>query len=66
MNNKRTKKLEGDIGAFIKQYQRKAHPGSDPNDRRYDRNIEEKVKHMNPEELSELLYGREEDDEQEY
>lgn len=65
MKSRRTRKLEGDIGAFIKQYQRKAHAGMDPNDRGYDRKLEEKIKHMSPEELSDLMYGREEDDERE-
>ena len=61
MKSKRTKKLEGEIGTFIKQYQRKAQARWDPNDRRYDRKLEEKIKHMSPEELNELLYGSEDD-----
>ncbi|WP_020407205.1 hypothetical protein [Hahella ganghwensis] len=65
MKSKRDKKLEGDIGAFIKQYRRKAQAGWDPNDRSYDRKLEERIKHMSPEELSDLLYGSEEDDKQE-
>ncbi|WP_250461286.1 hypothetical protein [Microbulbifer litoralis] len=63
MKSKRKKNLEGEIGAFMKQYARKAYPGWDPNDRSYDRKLEEKIKHMNPEELSELLYGGSEDEE---
>lgn len=55
--SKRSKKLEGKVGAFLKQYQRKAHAGHDPNDRHYDRAIEEKLKHMSPEQLSELMSG---------
>jgi len=65
MKSKRSKKLEGDIGAFMKQYQRKAHAGGDPNDRWYDRKLEEKIKHMRPEELNNFLYGSAEGDEQE-
>jgi len=55
----RSKKLEGEIGSFVKQYKRKAHAGYDPNDRRYDREIEEKIKHMTAEELSALMSGEE-------
>jgi len=62
MKSKRTRKLEGDIGAFIKQYKRKAHSGWDPNDRRYDRELEEKIKHMSPEELNDLMYGSDDDE----
>lgn len=46
----------------MKQYQRKAHAGWDPNDRAYDRELEEKIKHMSPEELNQLLYGGEDDE----
>ncbi len=62
MKSKRTRKLEGDIGAFLKQYKRKAHAGWDPNDRRYDRELEEKIKHMSPEELNDLMYGSDDDE----
>ena len=57
MKSNRIKKLESEIGVFIQQYKRKAHAGMDPNDRRYDRKIEKKIKHMNPEELSRIMYG---------
>lgn len=53
----RKKRLEGEIGAFIQQYRRKAHPTMDPNDRRYDREIEAIVMRMNAEELDELMNG---------
>jgi hypothetical protein len=52
---KRIKMLELQIGTFIKQYARKKHAGHDPNDRSYDRNIEKKIKNMNPEELSHII-----------
>jgi hypothetical protein len=55
--SQRKKRLEGQIGAFIQQYKRKAYPTIDPNDRRYDREIEALVKRMNPEELDELMNG---------
>ena len=41
---------------FAKQYARKKPKnGGDPNDRNYDRKLEEKIKRMKPEELAELL-----------
>lgn len=55
---KRTKsQLAGQLGRFVQQYARKAHKGWDPNDRNYDRKVEEKMKRLSPEELSELLSG---------
>jgi transposase len=45
---------------FAKQYGRRAHAGFDPNDRKYDREIEKAVRRMKPEELDKLL--REGDD----
>ena len=58
--SKRTRKLKGDVGLFLKQYQRKSQSGVEPNDRRYDRKIEKKIKNMNPEELSEIIVGESE------
>jgi hypothetical protein len=58
--SKRKKHLQAEIGTFLKQYQRKAHAGHDPNDRGYDRDFEKKVKAMSPEELNELMDGEEE------
>ena len=43
------------IGRFVQQYQRKAQKGIEPNDRRYDRNVETRMKRMHPEDLSEIL-----------
>jgi hypothetical protein len=48
--------LQGEIGAFVRQYGRKKNQ-NDPNDRRYDREIEQLVKHMSPEELDALMHG---------
>lgn len=50
-------KLAGELGRFAQQYARRAHKGWDPNDRSYDRKIEEKMKRLPPEELSGLLSG---------
>lgn len=43
------------IRTFVQQYERKAHRGHDPNDRRYSRHIENSVRHMKPDELDRLL-----------
>jgi len=59
---KKKNRLEGELGAFVQQYARKSDPHSDPNDRRYDRTIEERVKRMDPEELSQLLHGSDDED----
>ncbi len=63
MISKRKKRLEAKIGTFISQYKRKAHAGSNSNDRSYDRSLEKKIKSMSPEELDELMRGTEDDDE---
>jgi len=59
--SKRGKKLEKELGAFLKQYARKSNKNIDPNDRRYDRRIEALVKRLHPEELDRLLRGGLED-----
>ena len=46
---------------FVKQYARKAQRGVEPNDRRYDRKIEDRVRRMSPEELDALLRDGEDD-----
>jgi len=53
------KKIKKDIGLFIKQYKRTSRKSFDPNDRSYDRKPEQKIKQMNPEELSKLITGEE-------
>jgi len=45
----------GALRTFVGQYGRKAQKSHDPNDRRYDREIEKTVKRMKPEELDRLL-----------
>ena len=50
------KKIKAEYGKFIQQYARKkSKNGFDPNDRSYDRKLEEKLKRMKPEEIQELL-----------
>jgi hypothetical protein len=58
----RTERLRREIGGFMRQYQRKAHPGMDPNDRSYDRKFEERLKRLPPEELDRLLNGDPDED----
>jgi hypothetical protein len=43
------------VGRFVRQYERKAQKGVEPNDRRYDRKVEKAVKRMTPQQLDELL-----------
>ena len=53
-------KIKAEYDAFIKQYGRKrGKNGGDPNDRNYDRKLEEKIKRMKPEELVEILNDNE-------
>jgi hypothetical protein len=55
---KRTKsQFAAELGRFVQQYARKAHKHLDPNDRSYDRKLEEKMKRLSPEDLSEMLSG---------
>ena len=46
------------VRVFMQKYGRKAQRGVEPNDRRYDRDIEKVVKKMTPAELDKLLPGR--------
>jgi hypothetical protein len=61
--SKRQQRLRSQRGEFMRQYQRKAEPGWDPNDRGYDRQLEEKLKRMSPEELDALLNGTDDETE---
>ncbi len=55
--SQRKKRLVADLGSFMQQYERKKRPGQgEPNDRKYDRKLEDAVKRM-PEELDSLLRG---------
>lgn len=58
----RKSKLEADLGKFVQQYRRKAPRGKEPNDRRYDREVEKRAKALRPEELDELLRGSVDED----
>jgi hypothetical protein len=50
-------RMERRFGAFMRLYQRKAQRGIEPNDRRYDHKLEQQIKRLRPEELSDLLSG---------
>ena len=49
------KQLPSIIGAFFKEYTRTSRRQGDPNDRHYDKKLEEIIKRMKPEELSRLI-----------
>jgi hypothetical protein len=49
------KKIKLSIGKFLQQYKRKSTKSFDPNDRSYDRKLENIIKKMDPEELSEMI-----------
>lgn len=59
--NRRKRKMAAQIGEFLRQYQRKAQRGAEPNDRGYSRKFEQKLKRMRPDELDDLLHGSDED-----
>ena len=44
-----------ELSRFVRQYARKAQKGHEPNDRQYDRKLEERIKKMTPEALDALL-----------
>ena len=50
------------VGVFMRQYGRKAQRGVEPNDRRYDRDVERAVRQLKPEELDALLRDDEDQD----
>jgi hypothetical protein len=60
--SRRKKKMAAQIGEFMRQYQRRAQRGVEPNDRQYSRKFEQKLKRLPPEEFDELLHGSDEDD----
>ena len=60
VDQKRALKSAG-LRVFTQQYARKAQKRTEPNDRRYDREIEQTVKRMDPAALDRLLRDDEED-----
>jgi len=58
MPSRRSKSaLAAKLGKFVQEYGRKAQKGVEPNDRGYDRKIEQKIKNLSPDVLSQLLSG---------
>jgi hypothetical protein len=55
------KQLAEDLGQFLRLYQRKAQKGVEPNDRRYDHQVELIVQRLKPEDLDLLLNGEEDE-----
>ncbi len=55
--NRRKQKMAAQIGEFMRQYRRKAQPGTEPNDRKYSRKMERKLRRMRPEDFDQLLHG---------
>ena len=58
--DERRERKAAELQIFAKNYARKAHAGSDPNDRRYARETVDMVRHMRPDELDRLLRNGEE------
>ena len=62
MHEKKTSKrlkLMGRLEAFLKKYARTSQRGWDPNDRTYDRKLEQRIQRMDPEDLDQLMRGEE-------
>ena len=58
---KRRDWLRKQIPAFLREYGRTSRRrGADPNDRHYDRGLEQQIKRMDPQELDDLLRGDDE------
>jgi len=54
--NRRRQWLKENLPAFLREYGRTSRrPDSDPNDRHYDRKLEQEIKRMDPRDLDALL-----------
>ena len=53
--DQRRQKLENRIAAFLRKYGRKAPKKGEPNDRRFDRKVQQMIRRMKPGELDELI-----------
>jgi hypothetical protein len=64
MTSRRPKhpRVIGQLGHFVQQYARKAQKAAEPNDRGYDRKVEQAMRKLRPEDLSALLSGDGEDE----
>jgi len=57
MSKRGKKKLAKEVGTFLRRYARKADGNHDPNDRKYDREVEKILKRMKPEDLDRVING---------
>lgn len=55
-------KLASDVATYLQQVARKAQKGKEPNDRRYDRDVERKLKGMSPTTIDALTRTEDEDE----
>ncbi len=63
--SRRKQRLAAEVPTFMKRYTRKRPHRGEPNDRKYDRKVEELVKRMDPVELDALLHGDEDESNEE-
>jgi hypothetical protein len=55
-------RLAAETAVYLRQIGRKAQKGQEPNDRGFDRKLDEKLKRMRPEDVDALIHGVDEDD----
>jgi len=56
-------RLASDVAVYLRQVGRKAQKGQNPNDRGHDRELEQKLRQMRPEDFDALIRAGEDDDE---
>jgi hypothetical protein len=57
MAKKNKKAIAKEFGTFLRLYGRKVQKGCEPNDRRYDPEIEHELRRLKPEEIDRLMNG---------
>ncbi|AOH84610.1 hypothetical protein AWL63_12160 [Sphingomonas panacis] len=55
-------RLAAETAVYLRQIGRKAQKGQEPNDRGFDRKLDEKLKRMRPEDVDALIHGVDEED----
>lgn len=55
--HEKNKRLADSTAVYLRQIGRKAQKGIEPNDRTYDRKLDEKLKRMRPEDVDALFRG---------
>lgn len=61
MSTKTRKWIERQVGPFLRLYQRRAQKGVEPNDRRYDREVESYLTRLKSDDLDRLMHGDEDE-----